>query len=252
MKLTFLPFSALAACFFLSISGLLLGGLSAQSDVCSDSGACNYLAVEACYYTGCNVCSTDLDQDGVVGGTDLLMFLADFGRVCLLDAEPDSSSWGQLVITEIHYNPAGTQGPDSQFEFLEIHNPGLAVIALEGWSLNDGLSFVFPSGAIITAGDFLVLCPDSMTYAGLGYPVYEWLSGGINNSGETVVLRAPDQTVIDFLTYSDYGEWPTEPDGHGPSMELYNVLWDNALGASWGGSIDHGGTPGAVNSLWLD
>ena len=226
--------------------------LMGQSDACADSGACNYLEPGPCAYTGCNVCTADLDADGIVGSVDLIMLLSDFGRVCLLDEEPDSTSWGQVVITEIHYNPAGSQGPDNAYEFLELHNPGDDVIQLEGWTLNDGLSFTFPPGAMLTAGDFLILCPQWVTYAGLGYAVYAWSSGGINNSGETLVLRAPDLTVIDFVTYSDYGDWPTEPDGAGPSMELYNPLWDNSLGASWGGSINHGGTPGAVNSLWLD
>jgi hypothetical protein len=248
MKHSFLPIALIWGLLICFHSPALLG----QSDACADSGACNYLEPGPCLYTGCNVCATDLDFDGVVGGTDLLMMLADFGRVCLLVEEPDASSWAQVVMTEIHYNPAGSQGPDSEYEFLELHNPGDVVVPLEGWTLNDGLSFTFPPGALLTAGDFLILCPDSMVYAGLGYPVYIWSSGGINNSGETLVLRAPDSSVIDLVTYADHGEWPTEPDGAGPSMELYNALWDNSLGASWGGSIEHGGTPGAINSLWLD
>ena len=41
--------------------------------------------------------------------------------------------FSQVVINEIHYNPSGAQGSDSDFEFLELHNPGTTDIDISGY-----------------------------------------------------------------------------------------------------------------------
>ena len=50
---------------------------------------------------------------------------------CGVAAPPPPPPSG-LMITEIHYNPCGTQGGDDEFEFVEIFNAGSADINLAG------------------------------------------------------------------------------------------------------------------------
>ncbi|MCH1582810.1 MAG: lamin tail domain-containing protein [Flavobacteriales bacterium] len=195
-------------------------------------------------------CSAELDGDGVVGLSDLLVVLAEFGTTC--DSEPPEDGWPQLHITELHYNPASTQGNDSEFEFLEVYNPGAADVDLEGWSLSEGLSFTFPQGANIAGGGYLVVAAMDATYSGLGYPVYDWGSGGLHNSGELIALRSPDGAVMESVQYSDSGDWDSAPDGQGPSLERLFLTGDPHSAAQWSASINTGGTPGAINSLWVD
>ena len=196
-------------------------------------------------------CPTELDGDGTVGMTDLLIVLADFGTVCEPDPPPPSS-WPVLHFSELHYNPATAQGSDADFEFLELHNPHAYSVDLSGWSLSEGLVFTFPDGASIEPGEYLVVAANAVTYSGLGYPVFDWGSGGLHNSGELLAIRAPDGTVVESVVYSDTGDWDTAPDGQGPSLERLFLDGDPHDAGQWTASITTGGSPGAVNSVWVD
>ena len=197
-----------------------------------------------------NPCPTELDGDGLVGMTDLLIVLADFGSTCSID--PPSTGWPLLHINELHYNPSTDQGSDSDFEFLELHNPGPESVSLEGWSLSEGLDHTFAQGTVIDSGGYLVVTVNATTYAGLGFAVVDWGSGGLHNSGELIALRAPDGTVVESVLYSDTGGWDTAPDGQGPSLERLFLDGDPHDPGQWSASISSGGTPGSINSLLTD
>ena len=78
-------------------------------------------------------CPTDLDGDGVVGMSDLLIVLADFGTHC--DEPPASVGPYRAHFTELHYNPASVQGSDMRYEFLELYNPDTAPLTWQGGPL---------------------------------------------------------------------------------------------------------------------
>jgi hypothetical protein len=42
-------------------------------------------------------------------------------------------------------------------EFVEIYNSGGVAVPLAGWKLDGGISFTFPAGASIAAGQYLVI-----------------------------------------------------------------------------------------------
>lgn len=200
--------------------------------------------------TGSPDCPTELDGDGVVGMTDLLIVLADFGSTC--PVSPPPSGWPIVHINELHYNPSTAQGSDSDFEFLELFNPGSSDINLEGWSLSEGLDHTFAAGVSLASGGYLVVTAEAITYSGLGYPVVDWGAGGLHNSGELIALRAPDGTVVESVLYSDTGGWDTAPDGQGPSLERLFLDGDPHDPGQWSASIGVGGTPGSINSLLID
>lgn len=196
-------------------------------------------------------CRSDFDGDGVVGMADLLLMLANFGAHCEVDP-PESLSWPDVRFTELHYNPGSQQGSDSNYEFLELTNADSVAVNLAGWSLSEGLDFTFPEDSWLQPGDFVVVTTAPTTYAGLGYPVFDWGTGGLNNSVELLALRAPDSTVVEYVEYSDTGDWDAAPDGQGPSLERLFLFGPASDAATWSASINVGGTPGAINSLWVD
>jgi len=46
---------------------------------------------------------------------------------------------------------------DPADEFVELHNPGSAPVALGSWRFTDGIRFQFPPGAALAPGAFLVV-----------------------------------------------------------------------------------------------
>ena len=59
-------------------------------------------------------------------------------------------------ITELHYNPLGNQGSGNDKEFIELYNGSDSTVSLAGWSFY-GVNYVFPGGASISPGRYLVL-----------------------------------------------------------------------------------------------
>ena len=154
-----------------------------------------------------------------------------------------------LVINEINYNSA----PDFDSEdWVEFYNPQDYSLDISNWVFKDekdAHEFVFPQGTAIQAHDYLVLCRDTAAFASL-YPNVTNRIGnfdfGLSKGGELIRLFNAQGAVVDTVLYDDKSPWPTEPDGHGPTLELLNPTYDNALAASWKDWPDHG-TPGAIN-----
>ncbi len=152
---------------------------------------------------------------------------------------------GVVVINEIHYNPGTQQGPDREFEFLELVNVSDSIdVSLAGWTFTDGITHTFRGNDSLQAGTFLVLAIDSSAYPGST----EWTAGNLVNAGETITLVDDQGRVIDTVTYGNVSPWPAEANGAGPSLELRDPVSDNAASENWQASAATGGTPGVANS----
>ena len=77
----------------------------------------------------------------------------------------------QLVISEIMYHPVeepafkadGSPVLDlyeDVHEFIEIHNPTANPVDLTDWKISGGVSYAFPTGAVMQAGQFRVIARD--------------------------------------------------------------------------------------------
>jgi hypothetical protein len=154
---------------------------------------------------------------------------------------------GPLIINEIMYNPfSGNQDA----EYIELLNISGSAVTLDEydneqlidvpWRLtdSDGISFDFPLGTTMAAGEYLLLVKDvdvfNSQYPAVpgGTQIFEWGGGRLDNGGEKVQLSKPGDEVegtryyirVDRVNYSDgshpVGEdpWPTEPDGNGKSL----------------------------------
>lgn len=153
-----------------------------------------------------------------------------------------------LVLNEVHYNPCTDQGDDTQWEFFEIYNAEATSVDLSGYVISQGIDFTFWPGTTIAAGEYIIVAYDSTSYTGNGYQVFQWLSGGLSNDGETLELSDAFGNVVDAVTFNDASPWPTSPDGNCASLELIDPALDNSLAENWQASFVNDGTPGAVNS----
>ena len=183
-----------------------------------------------------------------------MMILTLYGSECEpLPEEPVASS-GSLVITEIMYNPASEQGNDSDFEFLELHNPDTVDVAVGGWKLMNAVAFTFDDSVVVPAGGFVAVVRNLEAMDTLITSeaiAVQWNSGeSLNNTGETIELWRADGTLSDEVPYEDNDGWISQPDGGGPSLELIDIVLDNSLPDAWTFSSGIGGTPGAPNSMW--
>ena len=172
-----------------------------------------------------------------------------------------SPAFGQVIITEIMYNPDSYEGgigpddPPNQTEWVEIYNAGKQTVSLEGWHLKDedGKTVGLPASAKIEPGEAIVLIPgvqsvtDFRAAWGKGFQVFKldgWAKGdnplsnlanSPSDTNEVLCLCNKKGEVIDEVNYDDEGDWPSDsPDG--PSIALKPDALDptkNDDGKNW-------------------
>ena len=121
-----------------------------------------------------------------------------------------------LVISEIYYNPAGTA---EGHEFVELHNTTSNPIDIGGYTFLTGIAFTFAPGSSIAPNGRVVLAANAAEFeAAFGFAPTSLFSGTLSNSGESITLVNPTNTVVDQIIYSDAAPWPTSPDGGGDSL----------------------------------
>ena len=187
----------------------------------------------------------------------LIWMLSGCGRDAVITASVcDELEPGDVVVTEVHANPNGSDGVD---EYIELFNPTGALLALDGLTLvvsrADGAS---PKShrftdASIAAGEYFVVGnarADSMP----AYVDYSYGSslGSLRNSDGVVAVWCGD-TVIDQVVYERTIDGRAlELDGRlAPDHELNDEAsyWCATPEGVDEVSAGNFGTPGAANSL---
>ena len=130
---------------------------------------------------------------------------------------------GQVVITEIHYNPEGDQP-----EFLEVANLTPRVFDIAEWKLKGGVSFELPPFDEGNPRSSFLKARERVLFAGVqeatlraAYPsipedvrIFGPWSGNLSNGGESVVLEDKNGFRVAEVSYGDGGDqWPVAPDG---------------------------------------
>lgn len=145
---------------------------------------------------------------------------------------------GPIVISEIMYRPAG----HGDAEYVELLNVSEAPVRLydeaknRGWRIADGVDYEFSSTEplVMSPGQRVVLTRSIVAFNEVfgsvvpaGTRVFEWITGGLSNGGETVQLDRPgavdaDNIIqfvrVDRVNYDDGSPWPAAADGTGPSL----------------------------------
>jgi hypothetical protein len=168
---------------------------------------------------------------------------------------------GDLVISEIHYNPAGTD----EYEFLEFRNNAPHRLDLSGVQIVAGVVFTFPQKTLLPIGEYILVVEKPSFFANrYQTPSLAWhqphlrvageWQGALSNSGEELaVLDALGAELFRF-SYDDGGAWPGRADDEGSSAELRDPTaaptTQPALntfladGANWRPSSEYHGSPG--------
>lgn len=136
------------------------------------------------------------------------------------------------IITEIMYNPPES-GQDS-LEYIEIYNNTGAILDLEGYHMlgvdyTFGFNTMFPDQRILLVGS-------EQAFLNIDFSIpSQWDGGALSNGGEEVAILAPDSTVIHSVTYGNSGDWPSQANGNGYSLEMCDVTAaDLSAASNWG------------------
>lgn len=159
-----------------------------------------------------------------------------------------------IVINELMYDPITG---DDNLQYVELYNRGTNTVNLDGWSLDDSISFTFPTNTLMAPGSYLVIARNASllrsNYANLNLSnCLGDFSGKLSHNGEHLSLKMPDTTMttnsqgivttnlihiaVNDLTYSSGGRWGQWAAGGGSSLELLDPNSNNRLAANWGDS----------------
>ncbi|MEO6398437.1 MAG: lamin tail domain-containing protein [Tepidiformaceae bacterium] len=120
------------------------------------------------------------------------------------DSESAVNSSG-LRLSEVLSDPEQT-GRDSAFEWVELVNTGTEAVSLLGWSIGDVRSSDPLPAASVPSGGFVVVAAKSVQLPPevlLVRVADGEIGSGLNNSGDTIRLIAPDGTEVDALSFGD-------------------------------------------------
>jgi hypothetical protein len=157
-----------------------------------------------------------------------------------------------LVVSELHYHPAG----DPASEFIELLNiSDTTTLDLSGVKFSDGVDFAFAGSAVtsLAPGARVLVVRDIAAFEATYGTAHSSRIAGIfadgtvlSNSGERIKIDDATNSTIREFTYSDSDPWPAAADGTGPSLILRDpaTMPDHNDPANWATGRDNG-TPGA-------
>jgi hypothetical protein len=149
----------------------------------------------------------------------------------------------EIVINEIMYHHRElTNGLESPESWVELFNRSSNAVNLTGWRLDGGISYSFPTGTVLAAGEYLVVASDAAYLRNLypGINILGNFAGKLSKSGEAVVLRDDAANPADRVEYHDGRPWPAFADGQGSSLELRDPWADNSPPEAWAASDESG------------
>jgi len=123
-----------------------------------------------------------------------------------------TNSVAQVVINEVHYNPANDISGDangdgvrsaSHDEFIELVNYGDIAVDLSGWTLSDadGVFFTFPTKTFLNGIQALVVFGGGDPKGLFGEALLFKSSLGLNNADNVVVLKNTNHETVDSMFY---------------------------------------------------
>lgn len=146
-----------------------------------------------------------------------------------------NNSRPSLVISEIMYNNGSANTSADKLEFIEFYNNSPNEIFLGGFSITNGIEYIFPEGTSLASNAFYLICKGSDDFENVFglLEVPEWASGSLGNTKDTILILNTENDTIDIVAYADNNGWPTEADGEGPSLEIIHPNNDNNLATNW-------------------
>jgi len=168
-----------------------------------------------------------------------------------------TSTRADVIISEIMYNPAGSDRDDTAVppfnrEYIELYNNGLTAVNLGGWQLGDSQdntwADAFPAGTLIEPQQALVVTGDNASFDtqwGLGinrvqvsnFPTW---ANDPSPTNETAAVRDGFDIIRDSVNFDDSNGWPRATGTDGQSIfALPSGLTStgNNIGTNWAPSM---------------
>lgn len=170
---------------------------------------------------------------------------------------------GDLVVTEIHFNPSSPSAEELQidssfrnedFEFVEIRSLASHAIELAGLRIIDGIRYAFPvhTSMVLKPGSYAVLAKNlkafRVRYPEVQVPVVGGYDGNLSNGGELLAIEFVNNGGLYALAFDD--DWYAKTDGEGYSLVLKDERALPDIGSSlevWRESSVLHGSPGMVD-----
>ena len=207
---------------------------------------------------GYTICDGDCDDEEPLAWPGNAEALDTVDNDCDGLADEDWIVPGDVLITEIHYDPDYVS--DTSGEYFELFNAAAFDIRLDGWTLSDlGTdSFVIEDALLIPSGAYVVLGVNRWPSANGGVTVdlaYTRSGSMLLDNGPDEIVLSMGATVIDEVGWDTSGSW-TYAAGYAQSLDPDSMdESSNDDGGNWcmasseitsGGDL---GTPGGDNDL---
>lgn len=152
-----------------------------------------------------------------------------------------------IVINEINYK---SQTYFNSGDWVELYNTSSRDVDVSNWIIrdnNDDNMSIIPTGTIIPAHGYLVLC-DNPTYFSEIFPDVSYVTIPLSLGSYSDMVRLYDQYefMIDSVHYSIFSPWPMLANGYGYTLALMYPELDNANPLNWAAGASHG-SPGEAN-----
>lgn len=164
----------------------------------------------------------------------------------------DTAIARDVVINELMADPDPQVGLPAA-EFIELFNNSTKNFDLSGWTISDASGTATLGAAVLTPGQYLILCTTSevANFSSYGATLGVTSFPSLNNAGDPITLKNNLGTVIDYVNYDDSWYNDAVKDDGGWSLEQINPNAGCLNAANWNASNDvAGGTPGTVNSIY--
>lgn len=194
------------------------------------------------------------------------------------DDENSGPLIGEIVISEVHYNPLPAGGARAaDLEFVEITNRSGIPIDVGEWQLSQSVEFTVPAGFVLAANSSMVVVgfdpfvegakarqfldnfavADNIALFGPFSDANDPNPDSLDDNGETLVLQRPEDieqlglgyVLVDRVMYRDSGEWPAAADGNGRSLTRNDLESYGDFASSWRAAIPTPGTQTIVGDV---
>lgn len=165
---------------------------------------------------------------------------------------PDAPVFRDVVINEIMADPSPVVGlPDA--EFVELFNATSdKTFDLGGWKFTDGTSTTTLPAYALGPGQHVIITSsaNSPLFASVANRVGVASLPSLNNDADNLALTAPDNTLIDAVSYALSWYRDSNKEGGGWTLEQINPFTPCSGASNWiASNAPIGGTPGSPNSV---
>lgn len=175
-------------------------------------------------------------------------FKLAFLIVFLFSTFAQAQNLNDVIISEIMADPTPTKGLPEK-EYLELYNRTGRFISLNQWKFQYGNTTVTFPNVNIEANEYIIVTSNANVKDFQGFGIVVGLSSfSLNNVGNALTLKTPQNKTIFSVTYSD--KWYASGKNQGFSLEMIDKNFPCVEESNWTSSTATlQGTPARSNSV---